>query len=117
MANKSDSLGNDPVDEEDMILLEATSSDCDDEVIVTTNNALSERDETVTELHISLKKVIHINSDICSLSGEVGLPYDDCVQPNPLDISLDTEILHSLLQFVILQSMLATEKTYVHHGS
>ena len=48
IANKSDSLGNDPVDEEDMILLEATSSGCDDEVIVTTNNALSEHNETVT---------------------------------------------------------------------
>ena len=48
MANRSDSLGDDPVDEEDMILLEATSSDCDDEVIVTTDDAHYERNETVT---------------------------------------------------------------------
>ena len=48
MANKSDSLGNDPVDEEDMILLEATSSGCDDEVIVTTDHAYSECNDTTT---------------------------------------------------------------------
>ena len=39
---------NDSVDEEDMILLEATSSGCDDEVIITTDDALSERNETAT---------------------------------------------------------------------
>ena len=72
MANKSDSLDDDPVDEEDIILLEATSSSCDDEVIVTTHHAHSERNETWRK--ISLEKVLHTNSDICCLSGRIGLP-------------------------------------------
>ena len=48
MANKSDSLHDDPVDEEETILLEATSSDCDDEVIVTTDHAHSQCNGTAT---------------------------------------------------------------------
>ena len=48
MANKSDLFNDDPVDEEETILLEATSSGCDDEVIVTTDHGHSECNDTTT---------------------------------------------------------------------
>ena len=101
-ANKSDSSDDDPVDENEVIVtIDEACAKCSEDTFVP-----PPLDHTFCRRKFSTT----VQIPTCTLSGKVGLQYDDGIKPKQLDIFMNNNAkLDDLLQFVIPLSVLCMQ--------
>ena len=112
--NSDSSVGDDPIDEEDIVFLEEATPEAgsENEVLLTIGDARADTqipiDSSPLDYIFSWQKITSgsnaVDIPVCTLFGAVNLEYDH--EPQPADVCLDATDFSTLLESVIVQSQL-----------
>ena len=112
--NSDSSDGDDPIDEEDIVFLEEATPETgsENEVLVTIDDVRADTpipiNSSPLDYIFSWQKITSgsntVDNPVCTLSGAINLKYDH--EPQPADLFLDVTDLNTLLESVIVQSLL-----------